>query len=87
MPDPSGKGLVIKPKVEIVTTVDEEVKEEEDKDRRLTKAEIEALPPRERRRYKTKMMLTDILESQNVQRSTIGPSQAVSNASRIGSQL
>ena len=87
VPDPSGQGLVIVPKQEIITTIDEEVKEEEDKDRRLTQKEIEALPPKERRRYKTKMMLTDILDSQNVIRSTVGPSQAVSNASRIGSQL
>jgi hypothetical protein len=55
------------------------VVEEEDvgpvveKNVKLTNAQIEALPPKEQRRYKTKMMLSDILSSQNVKRSTISP--------------
>ena len=72
IPDPNGSGL-IEPKVIKQEVVEEESEEEEDKNVKLTKAQIDALPPKEQRRYKTKMMLSDILNSQNVTRSTISP--------------
>ena len=86
IPDPVGSGL-IEPKIVKQEVQEEEVEVEEEKKDNLTKAEIDALPPKEQRRYKTRMMLSDILNSQNVARSTVSPGQAVSMASKIGSNL
>ena len=50
----------------IVEEVEEEVHElvkEIDQNKRLTKDEIEKLDPTEQRKYKTKIMLMDILNS------------------------
>ena len=49
----------------------------------MTKEELEALPPREQRKYKTRIMLQEILSSQNVKRSTVSLCQAVNRQSYV----
>lgn len=83
IPDPTGEGLVV-PKVP-VEQEDELVNlvEEDDKGKILTKEELEALPLREQRKYKTRIMLQEILSSQNVKRSTVSLSQAIHQQSTV----
>jgi hypothetical protein len=77
IPDPSGEGLVVpklptEPEPEKVKPI-----EEDDKDRILTPEELAALPIREQRKYKTRIMLQDILSTQNVKRSTLSLCEAI----------
>lgn len=83
IPDPTGEGLVV-PKIPVEVEVEQvNMIEEDDKGKILTKEELEALPPREQRKYKTRIMLQEILSSQNVKRSTVSLSQAINNQSQI----
>ena len=77
IPDPSGEGLVV-PK--LPTEVEPEVVkpvEDENKDKILTAEELAALPIREQRKYKTRLMLQDILSTQNVKRATLSVNEAI----------
>ena len=71
IPDPTGEGLIV-PKAPVEVEV-EQVKavDEDDKNKLLSREELEALPLREQRKYKTRVMLQEILSSQNVKRSTV----------------
>jgi hypothetical protein len=77
IPDPTGQGLVVPKKPVEAEGAAETSDEEDDKGKILTKEELEALPPREQRKYKTRIMLQEILSSQNVKRSTVSLSQAI----------
>lgn len=57
IPDPTGEGLIV-PKAPVEVEV-EQVKavDEDDKNKLLTREELEALPLREQRKYKTRVML------------------------------
>lgn len=41
------------------------------------------MPDRERRKYKTRLMLQDILEKQNVPRATMSLQEAISKESQV----
>ena len=65
IPDPTGRGLVV-PKKEVVKELSEDSEEEVERGpKNLTSEEIDALPLREQRKYKTRIMLQDILDSKN----------------------
>lgn len=80
IPDPTGEGLVV-PKKPVEEEPEEVAEEEDDRGKILTKEELEALPPREQRKYKTRIMLQEILSSQNVKRPTVSLAQAINNQS------
>lgn len=77
IPDPTGEGLIV-PKAPVEVEV-ESVKqvEEDERGKILTKEELESLPPREQRKYKTRVMLQEILSSQNIKRSTVSLCEAI----------
>ena len=49
----------------------------------MSPEELAALPLREQRKYKTRIMLMDILKSQNLKRSTVSLKEAVNHSSHV----
>ena len=88
IPDPLGQGVQESRQVTVEDACVEEVEEKEkkiEKKEYLTRDEILALTPREQRKYKTKIMLSEILNCNNVKRSTISPGRALQMSSKVQS--